>query len=448
METPLLPDPSDGALPRRAWMTEEEFAAKVSESGASFQAALEQVLGRPIEEWTERSLYLLSLEARTMERLLDAHGAQANRAFHPLRKAMAMVLWLSQAISCLIHLQGRLRVYPTATPDWRDDALPAQLSDAVEGLGGLLVRTMEVLKTKWVSSGCEWGEVVENHLFMAPPATRILAADRAHRDDREAQADPGSPVPRLAGRFLRFAESWHRKARGGLGDPAAQLAFAKNFCRERTTRSFQARAHNWQSDYDSLIRGGAEEEEDRRLLCLRGSMSQTLHLLEASTALAHLFERHRPGADPAPGEEESFSICNFLRENTFLKHWIEDGVLLAYRCLEVAVPLAEDIVKDYCEIGSVTLNLPDEVQWHARPLSLVVGISLHHGVPVTMVVEGKEAPANSLIQMLLLVGAHPDARSVNFQGDVDALKDLELLFLAKLGEEGVEMLPPELGYLT
>lgn len=448
METPPPWNRPQDAEPRRAWMSEEEFAQRLSETGSSFQAAVEKIRQRPIMEWTERSLYLLSLEARTLERFLDAHGAQGNTTFYPLRKSVAMCLWLSQALSCLVHLQGRLRVYPSANQEWTEKTLPKQLEATVVGLGRLLEKSLETLLQQWVRTGSAWGEVLDTHLFMVPPATRILAADRRHQEDQEGKEGDDSPIPRLAGRFLDFASSWHRKAKSGLQDPAAQLDFAKTYCRERTTRSFQARAHNWQSDYDSLIRGSQKEDDDPRLLCLRGAMSQTLHLLEASTALAHLYERHRPKAQPHPGEEEGFSICNFLREHAFLKLWIQDCVVLAHTCLEQASEVARGVVNDYCEISSVCLTLPDGVQWHARPLSLVVGIVLHHGVPVVLDVNGKEAPANSLIQMLLLVGANPKERQATFRGDVRALSDLEHLFKAKLGEEGLEQLPGELAYLS
>lgn len=429
-------------------MAEEDFASQLREIGGSFRAALDNVRHRPIEAWTERSLYLLSMEARTLERFLDAHGAQANRTFYPLRKSLAMVLWLSQALSCFVHLEGRLGVYPTADPSWTHEELPKRLRGAVQGLGMILGKSMEVLVEKWVKAGCEWEDGAETQTFVVPPATHILAANRVHRSDHDADAEAESPALRLAGRFLHFSASWHRKVREGLSDPAAQVEFAKNYCRERTTRSFQARAHNWQSDYDSLIRNGSAEAEDERLLCLRGSMSQALHLLEASTALAHLYERHRPPAAPRPGEEESFSISNFLRSNAFLGHWIRDCVVLAFRCLEIAVPLAEGVVKDYGKTGSVALSMPEGVQWHARPLSLVVGIVLHYGVPVTMRIEDQDAPANSLIQMLLVAGAHPEAKTTTFVGDTRALEDLKLLFQARLGEDGIDKLPQELAYLT
>ncbi|MGB0951923.1 MAG: hypothetical protein ACPG31_01740 [Planctomycetota bacterium] len=448
MATPPPSKHQHDAEPRRAWMGEEEFAVQLAETGSSFRAAVEKLRQRPITEWTERSLYLLSLEARTLERFLDAHGAQGNNTFYPVRKSLAMCLWLSQALSCLVHLQGRLRVYPTANQEWTETTLPGQLHETVNGLGQLLEQSLKTLVTQWVKSGSEWNEVHDTHLFMVPPATRILAADRRHQEDRESSEEGGSPIPRLAGRFLDFAASWHRKAKSGLADPAAQLEFAKDYCRERTTRSFQARAHNWQSDYDSMIRGSQKEEEDPRLLCLRGAMSQSLHLLEASTALAHLYERHRPKAQPQSGEEEGFAICNFLRGHAFLKLWIQGCVVRAHQCLEQAAETASAIVRDYCEISSMSLTLPEGVQWHARPLTLVVGVVIHHGVPVTMEIEGQEAPANSLIQMLLLVGAHPDSREVTFRGDVRALTDLEHLFEAKLGEEGLEEFPGELAYLS
>ena len=119
----------------------------------------------------------------------------------------------------------------------------------------------------------------------------------------------------------------------------------------------------------------------------------------------------------------------------------------ARHCLEIAESSAKKILQRLTERTYVDLVVPKGIQLHARPLSLIVAVVLHYGLPVKMVIEGEEASADSLIRLLLLAGSHPDSPGVRFEGDSRVLSDLEALFVGRLGEEGVDALPDQLHYL-
>ena len=55
--------------------------------------------------------------------------------------------------------------------------------------------------------------------------------------------------------------------------------------------------------------------------------------------------------------------------------------------------------------------------------------------------------AGSILELLVTVGSHPDARQFRFRGDENPLKDIALLFAHALGERGLEQLPECLQYL-
>jgi phosphotransferase system HPr-like phosphotransfer protein len=83
----------------------------------------------------------------------------------------------------------------------------------------------------------------------------------------------------------------------------------------------------------------------------------------------------------------------------------------------------------------------------ARPASLIVGIVQHYAMPVELEIDGARCNAGSILELLLAVGSHPEARRFVFHGDARPLADIQALFQHALGEQGVEKLPEALAYL-
>ena len=439
------PSPWADAGPRRCWMPPEEFAQQLEESGRGFLMAVEGLQQHAPESWSEGSLSNLTREALTLEGFLDVHGAKANQAFFPLRKSVACVLWLSEALSCLVHLRGRLEVYPSADEFWTQRSLPEGLENTVKGLGGYLIRTTQVLKQQWLTAGCTWSVSAPDSPQPPIKQSKILVADRAISGELSGDSDANSSIPaaRLANRYLGFFHSWATEAAHAPENPQDLIRFLEEFCKERTVRSFKARAHNWQSDYDSLVLGTNDERECVSLGCLRGAISQVLHLLEAMVALSHLFERHRPGLATDSGDPTS----SFWEAKEFLELFVVGCVQTAYRSLEVGVDSAKLILSDFTKETYIYVKLAEGVHLHARPLSLLVRLTLHYGLPISMSADGNSASTDSLIKLLLLSGQHPDSREFRFDGDAGVLEDIALLFEANLGEDGIESLPDKLSYL-
>jgi hypothetical protein len=78
---------------------------------------------------------------------------------------------------------------------------------------------------------------------------------------------------------------------------------------------------------------------------------------------------------------------------------------------------------------------------------LIVGIVGHFGTPVEFEVQGHKCNAGSILELLVTVGSHPDARRFVFRGDENPLRDIGLLFQNGLGEHGLDRLPERLSYL-
>lgn len=109
-------------------------------------------------------------------------------------------------------------------------------------------------------------------------------------------------------------------------------------------------------------------------------------------------------------------------------------------------PLAEDLLPSYTDVQELEVELHDELYLHARPCALIVGIVNRYATPVEMLVEGRRCNAASILDLMVTIGSHPDARRFVFRGDVNPLRDIRLLFQSGLGENGAE-LPEQLSYL-
>jgi phosphotransferase system HPr-like phosphotransfer protein len=109
--------------------------------------------------------------------------------------------------------------------------------------------------------------------------------------------------------------------------------------------------------------------------------------------------------------------------------------------------LAEDLLPSYTNVQVLEVELAEDLTLHARPAALIVGIVNRYGTPVEMEVEGKKCNAGSILDLMVTVGSRPDVRRFIFRGDVNPLRDIQLLFQSGIGESGIDGLPAALSYL-
>jgi phosphotransferase system HPr-like phosphotransfer protein len=275
----------------------------------------------------------------------------------------------------------------------------------------------------------------------------VLPANRLPEADERAEAGQKDSLPaaRLVGRVIRTIEDWAPIHATTTDTDDERQAFMKELCSEATARDLESRVHNLQSEYDSTIRGSAEEKEQPALLKLRGAISQCLHLLEAVTALTHLYERHQVHQRHPATRRVLGHILNW--EN-FLAKMIDHCLRPALASLEKSKDLAAGLLECLTTQAFKDLRIPHGITLHARPLSLIVGVTNHYGLPVEMEIGEGRASAASMMSMLMLCGSHLDAQSVRFHGDPAVLNDLQALFDARLGEDGMDALPGSLKYLV
>ena len=431
--------------PQKTIIQEADFRPLLSTQGKELARVCNGLLESSVEQWTQRQLVHLYRSATEVESYLDGFGARKNRHYFRVCEVIACVRWLAHGTSSLVHLHGNLSAYDGEQRAWADEQLEPRVTKAAIGIGGILFNVLQGLSNEWVNAGLEWPNgALRVESIKAGPGLVHLPNDRLE-DRSPANGDGSQPHgARCANRLLVLARGWSSQATKEVNGLKERQEFMANYCTEVIARRFEARMHNLRSTYDTWVSGSEEERDNPSLLTLRATVGEVLALLEAVTALTHLYERH----DIYERNGESRRLFESLvNQEELLGFIINDGVAVAYECLNRAVPTAEAILDRLAIKQSITLQLPEGLIMHARPLSLIVGIAQKHETPIDMQVAGQTCTAASMMQMLVLVGTYPDERNYGFTGDPKALRDMELLFLHRLGEDGFDEFPPELGYL-
>jgi len=431
--------------PQKSILPEADFRPLLSTQGKELARVCNGLLESSVEQWTQRQLVHLYRSATEVESYLDGFGARKNRTFFRVREVIACVRWLAHGTSSLVHLHGNMSAYDEEQRAWAEENLEPRVTRAAVALGNILFKVLQGLSNEWVKAGLEWPNgALRVESIKAGPGLVHLPNDRLE-DRGPAHADGTQPHGvRCANRLLVLARGWSSQATQEVNGLEERQSFMANYCTEVIARRFEARVHNLRSTYDTWVAGTEEERTHPGLMTIRATVSEVLALLETVTALTHLYERH----DIYERNGESQRLFESLvSQEELLGLIINDGVAVAYDCLQRAVPVAEAVMDELAVKQSIVLEVAEGLTMHARPLSLIVGIVQKNGTPIELVVAGQTCSAASMMQMLVLVGTYPDERRYEFTGDPKALRDLELLFQNRLGEEGFDNFPPELGYL-
>lgn len=248
----------------------------------------------------------------------------------------------------------------------------------------------------------------------------------------------------IASKFVEAAVMFEAVGVRRIQNENERESWLQRHCSEERARSLEATVHNLQSAYDTWVKSTAIESADPRLKMLRGHASAALHLLEAVTQLTHFVERHeRTMRDDAIARRISRLVSKAEVRDITLNHLLVHAGVYLRRGRSVA----EDLLPSYTNVQEIDVGLRDDVVLHARPAALIVGIVQRYGTPVELEVDGQRCNAGSILEMMVTVGSAPEARRFRFRGDERPLRDIALLFQNALGEDGLDRLPPELGYL-
>jgi phosphotransferase system HPr (HPr) family protein len=380
-------------------------------------------------------------EAREVKNFLDDFEARSNRQFAFLTELVLSVVTFSAVIYLVKHLLMRYPRYHLRDerPVFVAYHHKAQkfLEFSYSSIERLLQATRDEAQRLGVTLPSE--KLDESSFSDLLPRQHL-----PHNvDDRESEIAAGE-VPVLATLFLHFADQFESIRMLTEIEPGAIKEFLDSNCTEEHVRQWEASVHVIQRKYDTLVKNTSWDSRDEDLRALRGHISMVLHHFEMLRYLRHYLDHLDDGIkyEPAAG-----ALSDLIDRDELLRQMYHYGFEMAIWYVNQGRVIARTLLSRYTKVLEKRLTLPHNTILHARPASLIVGIVNRYGTPVSMKIAGVRCDASSIMQVMMAIGNHPKEREVVFRGDQKPLRDLEVLFQHNLGEDGLEKLPEELGYL-
>ena len=431
-------------VPTEAECSREEFLVSLRERLSPILALSGFVKDGARRNLSRRVYSLLAEEARALESHLDEHGAWSNSSFVGLVELVATVRGAAIVGFTLKHILERLQREEDGSPE---GALRRDFEEAtIETRGfvdGSLSRLMEEIRATAESL---YGDDL-------PDVTGGVLSPVSQEIKQRLPADlmPFTPTDRkrnvvaIAARFLVHKKSLENQSSQRVFDDTEEMRrYVIEVCNEEECRFFETRIQNLLARYESCIKGSALESEDRDLQRISAYMGFVRQLSRVLTELVHFYERHETGIR---GEALTSRVLDLMDRDVVLDRALNYALYYIHEFMNGAEPHVQNVLDRYTRHESLTLTIPDGLQLHIRPVSLIAKIVEHHKTPVNVIVGDTSCYAGSIVQVLMAIGAQPDARSVTFEGDQKALRHIALLFEHGLGEDGHEHLPEELAYL-
>lgn len=390
---------------------------------------------------SKKYLYRLMQEADELESFLDDYGARNNKAYSHFGEMIACLRGLSLAAYCLRHIWGRLDLYvldrlPAERKETFRSELRAALDFLVESLFALQIALQHEGRALGLTS-LLWELRLEEQDSPGEVRYRL-----PHNIDEGDIVDERAKVAEMLTTYLKAAEPLARlRIEPGLNTQRS-LELRTLIGTEVLCRQYETAVHNIQSKYDTYVQNTSLEAAHPELRALRGHASVALHLLECATHLSHFYERHE---NDIRYESAKARMATLVEKRRIVELIVRFGLRWGAEFLLAGRKTAEHMIERFTDRGSLHVVLPAGVVLHARPCSLIVRVVNHHGTPVEMQIEDQRCDASSIMQVMILSSSHAEEREIAFHGDKRSLKDLQLLFEARVGE-GSE-LPDQLSYL-
>ena len=396
--------------------------------------------------FTKKLYSKLISTTQLMEDFLDFHGAKNNNDWYFYRELTATVRHLSLGSYSQKHIANRLVYYDLLDPG--DFELQGERT--LDFLNACLCKLAPAI----IAEADRLAIPAPGRGFDPTKFPTITSSDLLDYDiDDENKDLQKKHIVKIASQFLDICQKFDQL---GFYEPYPLekiLTIVPDKVNEVEIRRFEMLVHNLQSEFDSYVIHGGYRFGNRKLKQLRSHFSVVFHLLQLIGRLLHFYERHQ--------HKTSFKniyrqvqerLSSLVDPDTLLDRTINYGLFYACHFLTTGKQLAQEILNENIERGSITVGIPVKLGFHSRPSLLVAKIVQHFGGQVELCIGADRFDASSVLDIQWAGGKinKEKIEEVVFEGDVRALRDIEILAGVNYGEDtmgkGVP-LPKELLYL-
>jgi hypothetical protein len=399
------------------------------------------------DDWPRsRKFYSHLIEqAEELENFLDDHGARDNRTWFLMGELVACVRNLAKVAFILKHIVTRLPAYDLENKGIGKFEKTART--ASEYFDETILRLFEAIKAETLKLGIRFpADTLDESLLKEIYPQKCLP----YTIDEEEVLDAREVVAKIATKYLHVIQKFDSFGWDfGKNGSVPTKEWIPNKLNEENSREVLALVHNLQSTYDHSVKRTPLEGQDKRLKKFRGYVSMPLHLLSVVNWLSHFCQRHLQKVGPG---KAGYDLSAIIDEDRLLTITVDFALFYSDTYLRAGKRLANSILAEYTEVGSCELNVPRKLGFHLRPATLVARLVNYHGTELTMMVDGQQFDAASVLSITMGAGliARHGYKTVVFKGDRRILHDLKILAECNYGEDETgnrTELPPELNYL-
>jgi len=396
--------------------------------------------------FTKKLFSRLISTSQVLEDFLDFHGAKNNKDWYFYRELTAAVRHLSLGGYSQTHIANRVIFY----------GLPDSEKFEQEGTATLYFLRKSLMKLAPVildeARRLEIPIPDEGHDPSDFPGviTHEMLGYDIDDQDKDIQKEN---IVKIASQFLSIAGKFEILGVYEHYDRKEILTIVPEKVNEVEIRRFEMLVHNLQSSFDTYVIHGGYRYGNRKLKQLRGFFSVVFHLLQMIGRLLHFYERHLHDA----GYKNIYkkvqeSLSDRVDPDKLLDRTINYGLYYACYYISIGKELAREILNENIEQASIAVGIPVKLGFHSRPSLLVAKVVQHYGGKVELCVKEDRFDASSVLDIQWAGGKiqKENITEVVFEGDVRALKDIEILAGVNYGEDTMGKgipLPKELRYL-
>ncbi|MBA2882409.1 phosphotransferase system HPr-like phosphotransfer protein [Desulfosalsimonas propionicica] len=402
---------------------------------------------RPEQSFTKSLYSKLITSSHLLEDFLDFHGAKNNADWYYYREMTAAVRHLSLAGYTQKHVLNRLVFYDI---DVKEDfrAYGEIVLSFINGsLSNLAPAILEEASRLGIAEPAEGGYPETN--FPGVSSGEMLDYN-IYDEDKDQQRNQ---IVRVANEFLSIADDFDTYEFYEVYDRDGLKALVPEKVNEVEIRRFEMLVHNLQSSFDSYVIQGGFRYGNRGLKQFRSYFSVIFHLLQIMGRLLHFYERHLIEV----GYKNIYRVvrrqlCELVDPDRLLDCTINYGLYYVNHYFASGRDEAREILKENVEKGAIQVPIPKDLGFHCRPSLLVAKVVQRYGGQVDLVVDDHRFDASSVLDIQWAGGMiqKEGIKEVSFEGDVRALKDIEVLAGVNYGEDRMGKgipLPKSLKYL-
>lgn len=400
--------------------------------------------------FTKKLYSKLVTTSHILEDFLDLHGAKKNKEWVFYRELSATIRHLSLASYSQKHILNRFKYYSFEEDRYETFKLEAFdtlkiIQDSIKCAAPVILNEARRLDINIPQRG------YDINYFPGISSTQLLDNNI---DDFNSKDQQRKNLTRISSEFLEVVKDFDQFAFYERYDLKKIHELVPEQINEVTIRRYEMLIHNIQSSFDSYVVNTRSTSENSRLAQLRSHFSIVFHILQVMGRLLHFYERHLNDIGfKDVYKNVSESLAQLIDPDLLLDRSVNFCLFYAWKFLSSGKDIANHILNENMETGSIEVGIPKDRGFHSRPSLLVAKIVQHYGGEVKMIVNKDVFDAASVLDIQWAGGKikKEEIEQVEFKGDIRALNDLKILASVNYGEDHMGKgipLPSELSYLT